>query len=128
MLLDQNTVLSDKQTITTSAASTHTIDATAAGNVVPGGLFAVLRNEAAFAGATSVAFSLQTSDQDSFATLDTLVSATFTAAQLANANQLLLALPIPAKIKRYIRAYYTVTGTATAGSVTCFLTDLVDQK
>lgn len=128
MLLDQNAVLSNEQTVSSTAASTNVIDMTAAGNVVPGALFAVLRTETAFAGATSIVFALQTSNASNFASADTLLTATFNATQLGNASTQLLALPLPAGIKRYVRAYYTVTGTVTAGSFSCFLTDGVDMK
>ncbi len=128
MLLDQNAILSNQQTVSSTAASTNVIDMTAAGNAVPGTLFAVLRTETAFAGATSIVFALQTSATSNFASADTLLSATFTGTELANASKQLLALPLPAGVKRYIRAYYTVTGTVTAGSFSCFLTDCVDMK
>ena len=128
MLLDKNTMLSDKQAVTATGGSANTIDMTAAGNAVPGGLFAVLRTDEAFAGATSIVFALQTADASNFSSPVTLLSATFTGTQLGTANTQLLALPVPAGLKRYIRAYYTVTGTVTAGSFSCFLTDGVDMK
>ena len=56
-----------------------------------------------------------------------LASASFLAAALT-ANKTLLAVAVPAGVKRYLRAKYTVTGSAaTAGKVTCFLTDAVDM-
>lgn len=128
MLLDKNAILSDQQTVSSTAASTNIIDMTAAGNTVPGALFAVLRTDTAFAGATSIVFALQTADASTFSSPVTLMTATFTGTQLANASTQLLALPLPAGIKRYVRAYYTVTGTVTAGSFSCFLTDGVDMK
>ena len=128
MLLDQNTILSDAQAITTTAASTNTVDLTAAGNVVAGGLFAVCRTDEAFAGATGVQISLQTSDTSAFSSVTTLLSATFAAADLAAANKMLMAMALPFGLKRYVRAYYTVTGTATAGKLSFFLTDAVDAK
>jgi len=128
MLLDKNAMFSDEQAVTSTAASTNVVDLTAAGNAVPGALFAVLRTEEAFAGATSIVFALQTADASNFSSPVTLLTATFNATQLGAANAQLLALPVPAGLKRYVRAYYTVTGTVTAGSFTCFLTDGVDQK
>lgn len=128
MLLDQNAILSNNQTVSTTAASTNVIDMKAAGNAVPGALFAVVRTETAFAGATSIVVALQTSDASNFASADTLLSVTLTGTQLANATKQLAALAVPAGIKRYVRAYYTVTGTVTAGSLSCFLTDCVDMK
>ena len=128
MLLDKNTILSDAQAITTTAASTNTLDLTAAGNAVAGGLFAVCRTDVAFAGATSVQVSLQTADNSAFSSATTLLSVTFAAADLAAAQKLLMAMALPLGLKRYVRAYYTVTGTATAGKLSFFLTDAVDAK
>ena len=128
MLIDQNAVFSDNQTVSETAASTNIVDMTAAGNAVPGALFAVLRTGTAFAGATSIVFALQTADASNFSSATTLLTATFNATQLGAANAQLLALPLPPGLKRYVRAYYTVTGTVTAGTFSCFLTDGVDMK
>ena len=128
MLLDKNTILSDAQSITTTAASTNALDLTAAGNAVPGSLFAVCRVDEAFAGATSVEISLQTADNSSFSSADTLLSVTCAAAALAAADKMVMALALPVGLKRYVRAYYTVTGTATAGKLSFFITDAIDVK
>lgn len=127
MLLDQNAVFSDKQTITTTAASTNVVDLKAAGNVVPGGLFALCRVEANFAGLTSLKVALETAANSNFSDAVELASASFLAADLL-ANKTLLAVAVPAGVKRYLRAKYTVTGdAATAGKVSCFLTDALDM-
>lgn len=127
MLLDQNAMMSDGQAVTSSAASAHTIDLGAAGNAVPGALFAVCRAEEAFAGLTQLKVSLQTDDDAGFTGAEELLSAAFTAADLGEAKTL-FALAMPVGAKRYLRAYYTVTGTASEGKVSCFLTDAVDMK
>ena len=127
MLLDQNGVLSEKQAVTTTAASTNIIDCTAAGNVVPGGLFVVCRVDVAFATLTSLKVAFQTAANENFSDAVELASATFAVAALTKDKQL-LAVAVPAGVKRYLRAYYTVTGdAATAGKVSCFLTDAVDM-
>ncbi len=127
MLLDQNAVFSEKQAVTATAASTNVVDQGAAGNAVPGGLFAVCRTDEAFAGLTGLKVALQTADDAAFTAAQELVSASFLAADLA-AGKTLLALAVPKGAKRYLRAYYTVTGTGTAGRLSCFLTDAVDMK
>lgn len=127
MLLDQNAVLSDGQQLTATAASTHVIDMGAAGNAVPGALFAVCRAEETFAGLTKLDVALQTSDTENFATVAVLSSVSLAAADLT-AGKVLLAAPVPMGVKRYMRAYYTVTGTGTAGKISFFLTDAVDAK
>lgn len=127
MLLDKNAMLSDNQTISETAASSNIIDNGAAGNAAPGGLFVVLRTETAFAGATKIVVSLQTAADSAFTSPVELLSATYLAADLGSAKKTLLAAAVPAGMKRYLRAYYTVTGTVTAGSASCFLTDAVDM-
>ena len=126
MLLDQNGVLSEKQAVTTTAASTHVVDLTAAGNFVPGAIFAICRVDADFAGLTGMKVALETAANSDFSDAVEVAAADFLAAALT-ANKSLLAVAIPAGVKRYLRAKYTVTGTATAGKVSCFLTDTVDM-
>lgn len=128
MLLDQNAVLSDGQEITASAASQNVIDLGAAGNAVPGALFVVCRVDEAFAGLTKLAIALQTSDASAFTASAELASVTLAATELAAGGKIVFAAAVPAGLKRYVRAYYTVTGTATAGKISFFLTDAVDMK
>lgn len=127
MLLDQNAILSDAQAITASAASANTIDLGAAGNAASGALYAVCRIDENFAGATSVKVSLQTSDADAFTSPTEMAGVTVAAAEL-KAGKIVFAAAVPTGLKRYLRAYYTVTGTVTAGKISCFLTDAVDMK
>ena len=127
MLLDQNSVLSDKQAVTTTAASTNVVDLKAAGNFVPGGMFAVCRVDVHFATLTSLKIALETADNTEFSSAVELASGSFLAAALT-ANKQLMAIAIPAGVKRYLRAKYTVTGdAATAGKISFFLTDAVDM-
>ena len=126
MLLDQNTVFSDKQAITAASASTHTVDLTAAGNTAPGALFLVCRIDEAFAGLTSMKIVLETAEQANFADATALSAHEFAAAVL-KADKQVLAVGVPQGLKRYLRVYYTPTGTATAGKLSCFLTDAVDM-
>lgn len=128
MLLDQNAVLSDGQEITASAASQNVIDLGAAGNAVPGALFAVCRVDEGFAGLTKLAIALQTSEASAFTAPAELASVTLAATELAADGKIVFAAAVPAGLKRYVRAYYTVTGTATAGKISFFLTDAVDMK
>lgn len=127
MLLDQNAVLSDKQAVTATAASQNVIDMTAAGNAAPGALFAVCRVDETFAGITKLEVALQTAEKADFSDAEELVSASFAVAALT-AGETVLAVGVPAGVKRYMRAYYTATGTGTAGKLSFFLTDAVDMK
>ena len=128
MLLDQNAVLSDKQAVTATAASQNVIDMTAAGNAAPGALFAVCRVDEAFAGLTGLTVSSQTSEASAFTAPADLASVTLAAAELGAGGKIVFAAAVPAGMQRYLRTYYTVTGTATAGKISFFLTDAVDMK
>ncbi len=128
MLLDQNTMLSDGQELTVSAASQNVIDLGAAGSAAPGALFAVCRVEKAFAGLTKLEVTLQTSDTEDFSAPAVLASVTPAAAGLEEDGCIVFAAAVPAGLKRFVRAYYTVTGTVSAGKISFFLTDAVDMK
>jgi hypothetical protein len=128
MLLDQLNVFSDKQALRATGASTNTIDLTAAGNAVQGALFVMAHVDTAFAGATQVVVAIQTAADSAFTSPVTLASFTLNATALANTNDPLFAAAIPVGLKRYLRAYYTVTGTITAGNVSCFVADGIESK
>ena len=127
MLLDQNAMLSQAQSVSATAASTNTIDLTAAGDGVPGSLFFVAQVDTAFTGEGTLKIALQTSDSSAFSSATELVGTTYSAAALGTAGQVLCAVPVPAGLKRYVRAYYTVSSVS-GGKLTCFLTDGVEQK
>lgn len=127
MLLDQSVILSDKQALSATAPSTHTLDLTAAGNAVPGRLYVVARLDEGLTGATGLTVALQTADTADFANAKELVSVACNAANLAGVGEL-FSVPFPLGAKRYVRAYYTVAGTPTAGKVSCLVTDTVDLK
>lgn len=127
MLLDQNAMLSQAQAVSATAASSNTIDLTAAGNAVPGSLFFVAQVDTAFTGEGSLKIALQTSDSSAFSNVTELLGTTYSASLLGTAGQLLCAVPVPAGLKRYVRAYYTVSSVS-GGKLTCFLTDGVEQK
>lgn len=125
MLLDNHAVFSEKQPLTASAASTHTVDQGAAGDARTG-LYAVVHIAETFAGATQLTATLQTCDRADFSGgVKTLAEVSAPAADLKK-NAVLMKLAMPAGTLRYLRMNYTVAGTATAGQVSAFLTDMVD--
>ncbi len=126
MLLDQNAMMSDKQTVAATAASENILDLGAASNAVPGALFAVCRTDEAFSGVTQVKVSLQTDDTADFSAAQELMAVTFALADLQSVKNL-FAVVLPNGAKRFLRAYYTVSGSGTAGKLSCFLTDGVDM-
>ncbi len=127
MLLDENAILSDAQAISATGPSTQVMDLTAPGNVAPGSLYFVAQVAAAFTGDGSVKVALQTADTSAFTNPVELAGATFGASLLGTAGQILCAVPMPQGVKRYVRAYYTVSNVS-GGKITCFLTDGVEQK
>lgn len=126
MLLDQNAMMSDKQAVAATAASENILDLGAASNAVPGALFAVCRTDEAFSGVTQVKVSLQTDDTADFSAVQELMAVTFALADLQSVKNL-FAVVLPNGAKRFLRAYYTVSGSGTAGKLSCFLTDGVDM-
>lgn len=127
MLLDQSAILSDKQVLKTTASSANTLDLAAAGNAVQGALYVVARLDESLKGATKLTVALQTADTADFSNAKELVSVAFGAEHLAAAGEL-FSVPFPLGAKRYVRAYYTVAGTPSAGKVSCFVTDAVDMQ
>ena len=129
MLLDQNVMFSDAQALRATGASTNTVDLTAAGDAALGRLVVLAHADTAFAGATQIVCALQTSDKSDFSSgVVTLASATVSGTQLADTQKNLFALGIAAGMKRYLRMYYTVTGTITAGAISCCLVDIAETK
>ena len=127
MLLDQSVIFSDRQVLTVTAASSYTLDLAAAGNAVQGALYVVARLDESLKGATKLTVALQTADTADFSNAQELVNVAFGAEHLAGAGEL-FRLPFPLGAKRYVRAYYTVAGTPSAGKVSCFVTDAIDMK
>ena len=129
MLLDQNVMFSDAQALRATGASTNTVDLKAAGDAALGHLVVLAHADIAFAGATQIVCALQTSDKSDFSSgVVTLASATVSGTQLADTQKNLFALGIAAGMKRYLRMYYTVTGTITAGAISCCLVDIAETK
>lgn len=125
MLIDNSLVLSQEQSVKTSCASENTVDQAAAGQAHTHAAFLV-RVDETFAGASAVKISLQTADDAAFASPKELFSASFTAADL-KAGKTVLQAVLPQGLLRYLRGYYTVTGSGTAGKLSLFITDPVDM-
>lgn len=121
MLIDQLNVLSDAQEVTASAASENIIDQKAAGDAFAAP-WLVGKVDTAFAGGTSYKIALETSDADTFSDKKELFSATFEPTDMTE-GATLFKVRIPAGTLRYLRGYYTVSGTGSAGAVSLFVTD-----
>ncbi len=121
MLIDSTLVLSEKQAITTSAVSENTIDQTAAADAHHR-LVVVAQVQEDFVGLTSLKISLQTSDSSTFSQINELLGVSFALADL-KAGKSLFKMVLPEGALRYIRGYYTVSGMASAGKISLFITD-----
>lgn len=120
MILDKENVLSDDQAVTASAASSNYMvlqsvagKDSAVGN--PGDLLVQVTE--AFAGGTSIAASIQTDDDAAFGSAVTLnQSPAIATASLVAGYRFPIALPKEG-LKKYLRVYYTVVGTMSAGKI-----------
>ncbi|MBQ8844232.1 MAG: hypothetical protein IKB61_03770 [Elusimicrobiaceae bacterium] len=125
MLIDATLVLSDKQALTSSCASENIIDQAAAGDSCAHAMV-VAQTVEDFAGLNGLKISLQTSDQSDFGVWKDLAEASFETEDLKG-GKTLLKMVLPLGAKRYIRGYYSVTGTATAGKLSLFVTGITDM-
>lgn len=121
MFIDYLTVLGDAQAVTTSAASTNTIDTLAAGDAAlagPGSMVKFLIDTTITSSQSiSVTFDLQTATDSAFTSPVTLASSgPISRATLIAGNVPFQAI-IPPGCLRYLRAYYTSNGTIQAGKV-----------
>lgn len=119
MYLDKLLMLSEDQAITATAASANVIDLGASGDLGKSGRTEVyVRVSEAFNNLTSLNIKLQTDDAVGFGTAVDLPAQETTALAGLTLNKELLKAVVPYGCKRYLRLYYTVTGTApTAGKV-----------
>lgn len=130
MYIDKLLQVSNEQAVTASAASTDVIDF---GQANPNSglndnitLSITTDEAAAAAGAATVTFSIQDSaDNSTF--VDVYVTAAIAKATLVAGYQILI--PVPYKLRRYARVYYTVaTGPLTAGKFSAQLVTGVQQN
>lgn len=130
MIIDKFLQVSNEQAVTSSAASTDVIDF---GQTNPNSgmddrsvMAITVDTSATAAGAATVTFSVQDSaDNSTFA--DVAVTAAIGKATLVAGYQHLI--PLPKKLRRYVRAYYTVaTGPLTAGAFSAQVVTGVQQN
>lgn len=129
MIFDQQTLLSDAQAITATAASTHVLDL----GPVKSGLVRdigkgkqiplLVQVVEAFNNLTSLTVALQVDDADTFPSAKTVWSTVVLLADL-KAGKVVIPEYIPRGTdERYLRLNYTVTGTApTTGKITAGVT------
>lgn len=120
MILDADLQFSKEQAVTSSAASTA-LDLQAPGDAVGQELTIHTLVTTSFAGLTSLQVKLQTS-KDNSAWEDVLMTPAITLASgKLKAGSDIFKVRVPGGLDRYVRLYYTVSGTASAGKVTAFM-------
>jgi len=121
MILDEQAIFSDKQEVKESAASTNIIKVNGdIGKGEPVELLAQVVED--FKGATSVAVSVQTCDEEDGTYVDLVSSGAVALANLVAGYRFPVKF-LPIGIKKYLRLYYTVVGTGTAGKITAGIVD-----
>ncbi len=121
-LLDKKLEFSDAQAVTSTADSTNTLDMQVADANLGAGkpLWLIVEVGETFANATSMKVTLQDSATD-FSGATLIDSKVHLEAALVKGFRL-LAVPLPAEHKRYLKLVYTVSGTHNAGAVNAYLT------
>lgn len=129
MILDSQTLFSDAQAITATAASTNLIDLTAARDIGKGVVIPLLiQVTEAFNNLTSLTIAIQTDDNASFSSAKTVMSEVVVLADLVKGRiSPMDAIPV-GTAERYVRINYTVTGTApSTGKITAGLCMGIDR-
>ena len=117
MYLDHSLLFSDKQAVTTTAASTNVIEAVA--NAGSGySVYPTVSVTAPFTGLTSIAFELQDSDTKNGAFETIASTGAIVLADLNSSKFLANFGSVPPKTKKFLRMNYLVTGTASSGAIT----------
>lgn len=126
MILDEQGLFSDNQTITANTASTNIINTNGdIGKGTPVNLLIQVTDD--FAGLTNLKVSVQTFDTEDFTTPVTLIEANEAAENLKKGYKFPINV-LPTGIKKYLRLYYTVTGTGTAGKITAGIVDGLQES
>lgn len=133
-ILSAQQIFSEDQAITASAASTNIIDLGASGTPYDGAAALsrdigksevplLIQVTEAFDNLTTLKIAVETDDNSGFSSATEVLSATIALADLTAGKQVPFRFVPQGVNERYVRIYYTVTGTApTAGKVTAAIT------
>jgi len=127
MLIDKQNVFSDDQAVTVDAASDNIIDLGAKGRAPGNGLNVIAQVTEKFLTTVSVKFTVQSCAAENFGSaVQDHQSVTVAVADLTLGKRIDLGQLLDGTL-RYVRVYYDVTTTATAGKVTAMLLPFGDQ-
>ena len=126
MILDKQNLFSDDQEVTESAASTNYIDlgdnASEIQDDVEKNAEILAQVTTTFAGGTSIAVKIQEADETDFSdAVDLHTTPAIALASLEAGYKFNLGRILPLVSKQYVRLYYTVVGTMSAGAITAGL-------
>lgn len=111
-MLDASLVMSDAQSVTTSAASTDYIDLGAAGSVLKDAWLIIRVDTLQNTG--TMTLSLETDSDTGFATAKVTLWASAAIDYTTLVAGYVIRVPLPAGLKRYLRVYYTASTTITS--------------
>lgn len=118
MIIDRDNMFTNAKAITASGAS-DAIDLGAEGDALGQELTFHAIVGTTFAGLTSLAVKIQTS-VDNSTWIDSVSGPAVPVADLV-AGKDIFCVRVPQGLKRYVRLYFTASGTATAGTLTSFM-------
>lgn len=121
MILDKQSMFSDRQAITSSCASEQTMDLRVSGLNMGFGTKVplLIQVNEEFTGVQAVKIMLQTSDTADFSDLSNLAEVNLTEQGLKAGGRPVGLDALPSgRYKRYLRLFYELNGTATSGKLT----------
>jgi len=127
MIFDKENLFSEDQEVLATAASTNIIDLGADDSAAPtanekGDIKVLVQVTTTYASGTSVQAALQTDDNAGFSSAASLVTTAAIAVESLTAGYQFAIMSVPRNLaERYLRMYYTVVGTPTAGNITAGL-------
>ncbi len=124
MIIDAELRFSEEQAVTVTATSTKVLDFTTMGASIGAPLNLIVSVTDNFVGSGTLQVGIESSDNETFASAETLVQSGSLATEKLTAGAIAFRVPLPYGTKRYLRVKYTVTGSAFSdGEVTTFLTE-----
>lgn len=130
MFIDNDLIMSDKQAVTDTVASTKALDFEVSGEAIVAPYFVVSCVEDATSADSSATLNiaLETSDDKEFTTPEVKFASGEIALSGLKAGLRLVAVRLPLGLKRYVRTKYTASKTLTAGKFDAFLALDIDIR
>lgn len=122
MILDKENVFSAAQEVTSTAASTYGVDLGNKSSLIQsiveyGRVDLLVTVNTSFTAAKTVAIAVQVDDDSSFGSATTLATVSVSTTLMVAGYHIPISVPIAYADEQYMRLYYTVTGTVSAGKL-----------